>query len=650
MQVEMNAIRTNQADSRGRILIVEDQGVVATDIERCLEDGGFEVTGIATSMKDAVREVTTVRPDLILMDIRIKGEADGIAAADYLHRHFGVPIVYLTAHDDHDTMERAKQTEPMAFLVKPFKPAELTSTVEIALKRSRAEEQVRERERSFLSAMDAIGDGVFTTDARGLIRFINRAAQTLTGWTQDLALGRHASEIVRVVDGQTSSIARFRDLLDVHNLTEPEHEYQILSLTNADHRWLTLKAMSIPGANDALIRIVVMRDITKRKQFEQALRRQADLLDQSHEAILTWDLDGTIRFWNQGANKLYGYTSRETLGMTLDPLLRGAGQAVGKPWEPALKREGRWSGELTRKTKEGREILVEVLLVVVQDGAEQKTVLETDRDITERKSTEREILRLNRELRARVNELTSLNRELESFNYSISHDLRAPLRHINGFARLLLDSHNLTLPQEDREHLESVRVAAQKMGRMVDALLELSRTARQEPKRQPTEIKALVDDVLAELNPDARERHVEWRIGDLPKIDCDPTLTRQVLANLLGNAVKFTRGRNPAVIEAGHAVKDGQVSIFVKDNGIGFDMKYADQLFGVFQRMHSREDFEGTGIGLAIVQRIIHKHGGRIWAEAEAGKGATFYFTLAPAVLAPPSAEFPALLLEGSNG
>ena len=626
---------TQELNSRGRILVVEDQGVVATDIERCLEDGGFEVTGIATSMQEAIREVSAVRPDLILMDIRINGEADGVQTADYLRRHFGVPVVFLTAHDDRDTLDRAKRTGPMAFLLKPFKPAELTSTVEIALRRDRAEQQARERERWFLSAMDSIGEGVVTADSRGLIRFMNRAAQAFTGWTEEDALGRHAAEVIRLADGQNAGSNPLGDLLDANNSAEFERDYRTRSL-NGGARWLMLKATTIPGANDTLIRIIIMRDVTQRRLSEEALRRQAGLLDQSHEAILTWDLDGAIHFWNHGAQRLYGYTSRQALGLTVGQLLPVAAPLATNAWEAALERDGTWSGELTRRTRDGREIVVETVLVAVQDSSGQTTVLETDRDVTDRKSTEREILRLNQELKARVNELTELNRELEAFNYSISHDLRAPLRHINGFSRILLEDPKLALPEDACGHLETIRAAACKMGSMVDALLELSRASRKEPARRPTELRGLIDDVLLELKSEARDRQIEWRIADLPAIDCDPALTRQVFANLLANAVKFTRDRRPAVIEIGQLPSSEEGIFFVRDNGAGFDMKYAGQLFGVFQRLHRDEDFGGTGIGLAIVHRIVNRHGGRVWAEAKPGEGAAFYFTLAPAAAHPP--------------
>ena len=243
---------------------------------------------------------------------------------------------------------------------------------------------------------------------------------------------------------------------------------------------------------------------------------------------------------------------------------------------------------------------------------------------------EEELARINQDLRSKVNELTIANRELESFNYSVAHDLRAPLRHIDGFSTILLQECDLQIPDSARRHLELIRGAAQRMGRMVDALLELSRTSRKELARQPTGLKSLMDDVLADLSPELNGREIEWRIGELPFADCDPHLIRQVFARLLSNAVKFSRARKPAVIEVGQTWRHGQPVVFVRDNGVGFNMKYADKLFGVFERLHRQEDFEGIGTGLATVRRIVQKHGGRIWADAELNKGATFSFTLAP--------------------
>jgi len=229
----------------------------------------------------------------------------------------------------------------------------------------------------------------------------------------------------------------------------------------------------------------------------------------------------------------------------------------------------------------------------------------------------------------RANEqLEEANRELEAFTYSVSHDLRAPLRRIDGFTRILVEELGPGLDQTVRHYLENVQEGARHMGALVDDLLHLSRVGRQQLNTHLTSLNSLVDEVVRDLQSETEAREIEWRIGQLPVVICDPGLMRQVFANLVANAVKFTGTRQHAVIEIGHKNADSQSVIFVRDNGVGFNMKYADKLFGVFQRLHRQEDFEGTGVGLATVQRIIHKHGGRIWAEAEPDRGATFCFAL----------------------
>ena len=253
----------------------------------------------------------------------------------------------------------------------------------------------------------------------------------------------------------------------------------------------------------------------------------------------------------------------------------------------------------------------------------------------ERQQAEQRIQELNRELSHKLDELAAVNQELEGFSYSVAHDLRAPLRHVDGFSKILVEDHGAEMKDEARRLLDRIRDGAQKMGALIDELLNFSRLGRQEPQRRTTGLNSLVEEARAGLRAEGNGRSIDWRVGRLPFADCDPALMKQVFSNLLSNALKFTRPREQAVIEVGQLADNGQTTIFVRDNGVGFDMKYADKLFGVFQRLHRSEDFEGTGVGLALVQKIVQKHGGRIWVEAALDRGATFYFTLGAVEAAP---------------
>jgi signal transduction histidine kinase len=255
-------------------------------------------------------------------------------------------------------------------------------------------------------------------------------------------------------------------------------------------------------------------------------------------------------------------------------------------------------------------------------------LLQSRDELTERKHREQEIQNLNQELARRSTELESINKELEAFAYSVSHDLRAPLRHIAGYTELLQKKASSTLDQKSNRYLAMILDSAKRMGNLIDDLLAFSRIGRAETQKTLFSLTQLVRETLTEVRQDAEGRNIAWRVGALPDFYGDRSMLRLVLVNLISNAIKFTRTRSQAEIEIGCTDGNkGDLVVFVRDNGVGFDMKYANKLFGVFQRLHQSDAFEGTGIGLATVQRIIHRHGGKVWAESVVDGGATFYFS-----------------------
>ncbi len=255
-------------------------------------------------------------------------------------------------------------------------------------------------------------------------------------------------------------------------------------------------------------------------------------------------------------------------------------------------------------------------------------------EVAQRKQAEDVVRHLNAELERRVElrtaELQSANLELEAFTYSVSHDLRAPLRHVDGFAQILEEDCGPQLSAQAREYTAKIRRGSQNLSQLVDDLLKLSRIGKQPLACKKVSLNPLVDEVVASLALESNGRQIDWCIGSLPTTDCDAGLIKIVFTNLLSNAVKYSRPRKNARIEIDQTKIDGETVLFVRDNGVGFDMKYSGKLFGVFQRLHRPEEFEGTGVGLATVLRIVLKHGGRIWPAAEPDKGATFFFTLEP--------------------
>lgn len=365
-------------------------------------------------------------------------------------------------------------------------------------------------------------------------------------------------------------------------------------------------------------------------QMEVAERtQQASLLDLTHDSIFVRDMDFVITYWNRGAEELYGWKSADAIGKRSQELLQTVYPAPLDEIRAVLLRTGRWDGELQRKTANGSQVVVASRWSLQRDEQQNpRAILETSNDISDRKRREQEIQDLNQELTKRSGQLESANKELEAFAYSISHDLRAPLRHMAGYGELLQRHAAKVLDEKGTRFILMILDSAKRMGNLIDDLLAFSRVGRTETQKSLVNLPQLLSEALGDFRQETHGRDIAWKIGALPDLYGDRSMLRLVLVNLLSNAIKFTRTRPHAEIEIGCDERgDGEVTVYVKDNGVGFDMKYSNKLFGVFQRLHQTDAFEGTGIGLATVQRIIHRHGGKVWAESAVNQGATFYFS-----------------------
>jgi len=504
--------------------------------------------------------------------------------------------------------------------------------------RKRADEALQQREAEFRTLTNAMPQIVWATRPDGGNIYFNQRWTDYTGLTLAESLGDgwnkpfHPEDQQRAQDAWQKAVAGQGDYSLECRLRRADGVY---------HWWWILGA-PLRAANGSILKwFGTCTDITERKQAEAALRDSEERFRTMANSMsqLAWiaQADGAIAWYNQ---RWYEYT-----GTTPEQMTGWGWQSVHDPsrlaqvlaqWQSAIDGGQPFEMEFPLRGADGqfRRFLTRGQPLKDSDGRVVQW-FGTNTDVETLKRTEGKVLLLNSELEQRVRERTgqleAANKELEAFSYSVSHDLRAPLRAVNGFTGLVLAEFGEQLPATGKHYLERIQKGGLRMGVLIDDLLAFSRLSRQPVKSERVDVVKLVKSALEELKPHREGREIELRVGNLPTCQGDFALLKQVWINLLSNAVKYTQGRTPATIEIGCSQENGEQVYFVRDNGAGFEMQYAHKLFGVFQRLHRADEFEGTGVGLAIVQRIVHGHGGRVWAQAELNRGATFYFTLAGA-------------------
>lgn len=488
-----------------RILVVEDESIVAFNLQQRLSKLGYDVPAIAVSSQESFDLVEQTLPDLVLMDIHIQGDLDGIEVAARLQETHAIPVIYLTAYSEDSTLERARKTRPYGYLLKPFSERELHATIQMAFERHKLEVELVDSRRLLQQALDAASLGVLELDKASTVITASPRTADLIGWNQD----------------------------------QPHTLADLLSRVDADER--------------TTITTKLHESLSEFQHFSEEFRVLAE---------------GLPPRW-----------------IKLD------------------------AGHVTDRRMTG----------VVQD-------------ISERKHSEIRLKLLNEGLEnlvtERTTELHQSLKELEAFSYSVAHDLRSPVRAIVGFSHELIRERPAELGEDGLNLVQRIATAGQRMGALIDALLHMSRLNQVPMQMRVVDLSAIASEIASQLLESEPTRVAQVRVSPKLEAMADPTLVHSLLDNLMRNAWKFCARSEITRIDVGSKSLNGETVFFVRDNGCGFDMASAARIFGPFQRLHREDEYAGSGIGLTIVQRIVMRHGGRVWAFSEPGLGAAFHFTL----------------------
>ncbi len=502
--------------------------------------------------------------------------------------------------------------------------------------RKGAEEELRQSQQLFSGVFQASPTPVALTHLPdGKIMDVNEAFCELFGYSREEIIGHTSLEIgVADPESRQRAVAMLNEKGLIRNLEQKARTRsgKLLTILNS------VETINVSGDSYALTTLI---DITDRKRAEDALlesqAQMSGIFNSAMDAIISIDAHQRILIFNPAAEAMFQCDQSEAIGQPLERFIpdrfrEAHRQHIDNFGQTGVTRRAmKGFAVVFGRRSNGEEFPSEASISQI-DIAGKKIYTVILRDITERKQAEEEVRRLNEKLEERVIERTAQlhasNKELEAFSYSVSHDLRAPLRAINGYTQILVEDYMSVLDEEGKRVCNIISAEARRMGELIDDLLSFSRLSRKEIQAARVDMKALASSVFGELTKEADRERIDFKVGKLPAAHGDPSLLHQVWVNLISNAIKFTSKKDRAIIEVGTKRSDNEDIYCVRDDGAGFDIQYVDKLFGVFQRLHSEDEFEGTGVGLAIVQRIIQRHGGRVWAEGETGKGATFYFAL----------------------
>ena len=605
------------------ILIVDDNSANILVLEQILKKVNRNIL-TASSGNKALKLILDKHIDLIILDVNMPG-MDGFEVVQIIksnRRTKDIPIIFASAEKkEHKFAMKGYEEGAIDYLYKPLNPditrAKVSVLLQLQIQRSELIEKNETLEKYALLINNS-ADIICIIDPNTL-KFIevNQAVNSILGYTVDEIKGTFLSLYL----GEEEKIK-------VRNLSKENKEKLSFETRmyckNRVIKWLQWSVVCKEG-----LWFANARDITDVKEVEEIKNHLSAVVKQSEDAVYLHNTEGKIISWNEGAEKIYGFSEVEALKMHVsnivpEYLLEETYEAINNILNGKRVR----SAETKRITKFGKIIDVLFSATVITDSERiLKSVAITERDITKQKKTDEEIRQLNFDLKKNVAQLQETNKELESFSYSVSHDLRSPLRAINGFTQIITNKYSQEFDDELNRLFGIVKNSSIKMGNLIDDLLQFSRIGRGVLSKTPVNFYNLAKEVLDEYEIE-KKYNIILNINPSLTINTDRSMLKQVFANLISNAVKYSSKKDEPKIEITSEEKEEEYIFSVKDNGAGFDMAYAGKLFGVFQRLHNESEYEGTGVGLSIVHKIITKHYGRVWAEGKINEGATFYFTI----------------------
>lgn len=604
------------------ILIVEDEAIVAADLANKLERLGYPVAEIASEAGEAIESARRLRPDLALMDIRLKGTMDGIDAAEAIRNELDIPVVFLTAHSDPATLERAKIAQPSGYILKPFEERELASQIEMAMHKHLADRQVREQREWLRVTLLSIGDAVISTDADERVTLINPVAEALTGWSAEEADGRPLPEVFRVVDGRTGTPLEspvFRALREGKPVPLDNHA----ALVRRDGGRLPVEDTAAPildAGGRTVGAVLVFQDVTEKRRAEEALRA-SEARYRSLAANLpngaVFLVDRNLRYILAEGRALatMGLRPEDLEGRTVTESLDLPSAAV---YEPAYRRT--LDGEFSKveNFSLGRHYATHMTPLRNGDG-EVYAALAVSHDITPLKNAERNLRTAHRKLRTAYEELFD-------FSEAVSHDLDGVIRAASHYAGFLHADLAETLTGEQRTFLKNLREVTRNGRYLIAELRRLAKLGNLPEAPIPIDFPAILRGIMAlhEVDPAVEIVPSEtW-----PPLRAQPRLIRMILSNLIGNAVKFNPSNRKRAEVGWQPAAPGRIELFVRDNGLGIDPAYHEHIFKIFKRLHTRKEYEGSGMGLAIIAKATRHLGGSVRLESELGRGSTFYVNL----------------------